>query len=140
VVGLLQGLSQAVDDGLLASLEDRVASDVYAGVLEEASRQHKAGKADIAAILMRVALENGLRRVARREGMPGVDDATASAVNIWLWKAQQTYPAGTHRAVEGWLAIGNAFVHKTPEAQQYTHAQIAKAIADVQGLLGSHGL
>jgi hypothetical protein len=140
VLGLLQGLDAAIDDGLLTSIEDRVASDLYSSVLAEASVQQRAGRGGIAAILMRVALENGLRRLARRETMTDVDGTTASAVNNWLWKDGKTYPAGTHRAVEGWLAIGNAFVHQTSEAGSYTPSQIAKAIEDVQGFLGTHGL
>jgi hypothetical protein len=135
-VGVLQAIEQAIKADLLSVIEDGVASDVYGDVLTEAAGLLKGNHLACASILLRVGLENGLRRAARREGMVEVDKATASGVNVWLWKDRAWYPKASHNAVEGWLAIGNAFAHPSEETKLYTHQQVAKAIEDVRSFLG----
>jgi len=134
---VLDALQRAIDDGLLTPVEDRIASDVYSDVCSEADVLLNGGHIACAAILTRVGLESGLKRRATRLGMPTVEKAKASAVNQWLWRTAQVYPKGTHDAVEGWLAIGNAFAHNSPEQSQYGARDIAKALADVQSFLGT---
>jgi len=136
VHGVLDALIKAIDDGLLTAIEDRVASDVYGDVLAEAKTLLDAGHTGCAAIFMRAGLENGLKRCARREGMQDVDKAKAAVVNDWLWK-NSIYPKGTHDAVSGWLAPGNAFAHDLPEKEQYTSRDVAKALSDAQSFLGT---
>lgn len=135
VHGVLDAVIKAIDDGLLTAIEDRVASVVYGDVLAEAKILLDAGRMGCAAIFMRAGLENGIKRCARREGMPDVDKAKAAMVNDWLWK-NNVYHKGTHDAVSSWLAPGNAFAHDLPEKDQYTSRNIAKALADVQSFMG----
>jgi len=135
--GIIRGLEQSIDDGLLSSVEDRVASAVYSDVFEEALSLLNANHFACAAILCRVGLENGLRRRALREYMPGAENAKASALNQWLWKEGNGYPRATFEAVEGWLAIGNDFAHNTADASKYTQRDVARAIGDVQSFLGT---
>lgn len=145
--GVLYGLAAALDAGLLTSIEDRVgrpdvvvllhfASDIYSDVLSEAENLVHANHLPCAAILIRTGLESGLRRRARREAMPDVDESKVSVVNDWLWK-QSVYHKQSHDAVEGWLAPGNAFAHNLPEKDKYTHRDLAKTLQDVRGFLGS---
>jgi len=135
-LGILDALLKTVDDGLLTDIEDRVASDVYGDIFAEATILLDASHLTSAAILMRVGLENGLKRRARHESMPNVDKEKTSVVNNWLWK-NGVYPKGSHDAVEGWLAPGNAFAHNLPEKDAYTHRHISKALEDVRSFLGT---
>lgn len=139
VLGLLAGLQSALTKGLLTEIAIRVASDIYSDVLAEAEGLLKGNHLPCAAILSRVGLESGLRRLALRHGMPDAERALASALNVWLWK-NGVYPKGTHDAVEGWIAPGNAYAHDKPEKTQYGHREIAKTIQDIRGFLGQHGV
>lgn len=138
-IGALQAVIGAVDRGLLTELSVRIASEIYSDVLGEAERLLKANHLPCAAILARVGLESGLRRLALRRGMPDPDRALASSLNTWLWK-DGAYPKGTHDAVEGWIAPGNAYAHDKPEKDHYKHREIAKTITDIRGFLGQHGV
>ena len=71
--------------------------------------------------------------------MPDPEKKLASGLNGWLWK-DGAYPKGTHDAVEGWLAPGNAFAHDKPEKSQYRHQEIAKTLADVRSFIGTYGV
>jgi hypothetical protein len=137
VAGVLDGVGKAINSGLLTSIEDRVASDIYGDVLGEANVLLNASHLSCAALLARVALESGLRRVAHREQMPGAQTAKAGAINIWLWK-NNNYPKATFELVESCLAPGNDFAHSTKDAERYTHGDIAKTIGDVRSLLATH--
>lgn len=136
ILGILDALLKAVNDGLLTDIEDRVASDIYSDVFAEATTLLNANHLACAAILLRVGLEDGLKRRARHEAMPEVDKEKVSVVNDWLWK-NGIYPKGTHDAVAGWLAPGNAFAHNLPEKDTYTHRHVSKALDDVQSFLGT---
>lgn len=135
-LGVMQATISAIDGGLLTAIEDRVASEIYGDVLTQAADLLNGGHLACAAIFVRVGLENGLKRRARRESMADVDKAKVAVVNDWLWK-NNLYPKATHDAVQGWLAPGNAFAHDLPEKDQYTHRDIAKALQDVQSFLGT---
>lgn len=138
--GLVQGLDEALAGDLLRRVEDRVASEIYDDVLAEAEGLLRGNHVPCAAILVRVGLENGLRRLGAREGMPAVDTAKASAINDWLWKDRQLYAQATNRQVQSWLDPGNAFAHDKPEKSQYDAAHIAKTLEDVRSFLGLHSL
>ena len=134
---MLDGLARAVDAGLLTELEVRLASEVYDDVFEEASDLLNANHLACAAILMRVGLENGLRRAASREGMADADTAKAAGLNQWLWKMGKLYPQATFDQVSSWLAIGNAYAHNTPDAVRYKHADVARTLKDARGFLAT---
>lgn len=131
VLPILDAMIAAVDEGLLIPIEDLIASDVYGDVFAEARVLLHANHLDCAAILLRIGVENALKRRAQHEAMLDVDKAKAQVVNDWLWK-KGVYPKGDHDTIEGWLALGNAFAHDTPDKRGYTHSHVAKAIDDSQ--------
>lgn len=98
-VGVLEAVIEGIDRGLMTELAVRIASEVYSDVLDEAERLLNAPHLPCAAMLIRVGLENGVRRLAARHSMPDLDKSKVSSVNQWLRKAG-VYPLSTERSVE----------------------------------------
>lgn len=140
--GVLDAIIQALDNGLLHRVEDRVASIIYADVLDEASALLDREHHGCAAVIARSALENGLRRLARREGMSDqdVDAKKASAINDWLRANRNFYTQATQRQVQSWLDPGNAYLHNPDEWTKYAPSDIARTLNEIRGFLGRYGL
>jgi hypothetical protein len=136
---ILKELDRALENNLLGSLSDLVASEVYDDVLAEAEGLLKGNNLHCAAILTRLGMDDALKRLARRHGMPDVETAMAGAVNDWLLN-NQVYTKQTHRLVQTCLDPGNAFAHNLPDKDQYKHQDVAKAIAEVRSFRGNHNL
>jgi hypothetical protein len=127
VVGVLVGAADDLRNGFLAHQEFIVAGAVFANVLDEARQLLRAGHKDVAAMLMRVALEDALRRLARRHGQD--DAAKASAINNSL-KAAGAYPQPQWRLNQACLDTGNDAAHGNFGA--YTADDAGSRIDDVE--------
>jgi len=140
--GLLEAIVRAVDDRMLARVEDRVAPIVYTGVLDEAAELLRPGHHGCAAAITRAALEDGLRRLARRYGMAASDEQSrrASAINTWLRAEAGAYTMATERQVQSWLDPANAYLHSPTEWVKYSIEDIGKNLGNVRGFLGQHSL
>ena len=133
IVGLLTGALGDLEGGFLRDQEQLIAADVFDSVLEQAAELNKLAYKDPSAVLMRVVLEDALRRLANKNGV----DATqkASKLNDEL-KNLSVYAQPQWRLIQVWLDIGNAAAHG--KFQEYSSDDVANAIHGVGQFLVLH--
>jgi hypothetical protein len=127
LVGILEAGKSDLQGGFIQGLDRLVAADVFDEILEQARELTRAGYVAPAAVLMRTALENGLRRIARDEGLD--DSAKASSLNDALLKANR-YAKPQWRLLQVCLDIGNAAAHG--KSEEYKSEQVERACDDVE--------
>ena len=128
-------LSAALEDlkgGFLLGQEMLVAGAVYDDVLAEASALQRAGHARASAVLARTVLEGALRRLAR--AMDIDHTGKIGGVNDRL-KDNDIYHQARWRRIRSLLDIGNAAAHSDDDWAQYSHADVAGMIDDIEGFL-----
>ena len=130
IVGVLTGGLDDLEGGYLTGQVNLIAAELLDNVLEQGRLLVKGGYKDPAVVLARVALEDALRRVARREGLD--DSGKASAINDGLRDAGH-YAKPQWRLVQAWLDMGNSAAHG--EFDAYTSADAARLIDDVERFL-----
>jgi hypothetical protein len=126
VEGILTGALRDLEGGFLDGHETLIAGVVFDSVLDQARHLVESGFKDPAAVLMRVVVEDALRRIARREGLG--DSGTASRLNDALRDAN-CYRKPTWRLVQAWLDIGNAAAHG--KFDEYKNGDVLRTIDDV---------
>jgi len=127
IVGVLAGALDDLQHGYLLGQEFLVAGEVFGSVLEQASHLLESGYKDPAAVLARVVLEDGLKRMARAEGIS--ESQKASAINDELKKSGR-YPQPQWRFIQAWLDIGNAAAHG--DFKQYRAKDVAGQIEGIR--------
>lgn len=132
IVGILEAALDDLNNGFLSSQEFLIASEVFDSLLEQAKHLIEAGYKDPAAVLVRVVLEDTLRRIARSEGL----DSTrkASVLNDEL-RSIGHYSQPQWRLVQAWLDVGNAAAHGDFGA--YSHDDVVRLIDDVERFIAS---
>ncbi len=132
VVVLTGGLSD-LEGGFLAGQEHLIAGAIFDSVLEEAKHLTEAGFKDPAAVLVRVVVEDCLKRLSREEGLD--DSAKASAMNDAL-RDKSRYPKPQWRLVQAWLDIGNSAAHG--KFTDYSKDDVLRMVGDVGRFLAQH--
>ena len=133
IVGLLSGAHGDLQGGFLRDQEQLIAADVFDSVLEQAAELNRQAYKDPSAVLMRVVLEDALRRLARKNGVD--PDHKATKLNDEL-KQQSVYAQPQWRLIQAWLDIGNAAAHGRFE--EYGTDDVSNAIHGVEQFLISH--
>jgi len=115
IVGLLKAGLSDLEGGFLVSQEFLIAGEIFADVLEQSKYFHSLKHKDVAAMLARTVLEDGLKRIARQEGIeltqyPKKIAKKASALNDEL-KKKGRYQEPQRSSIQAWLATGNAAAH-----------------------------
>jgi len=110
IKGLLEGAKEDLEKGFLLGQEFIIANEVFDSVLEEAKffifeQKNK----DIGAILLRIVLEDAIRRIAKREEIE-IGNKKVSVLNDEL-KSQNYFIQTTWRQNQAWLDIGNHAAH-----------------------------
>jgi len=133
IVGLLSGVLGDLEGGFLRDQEQLIAADVFASVLEQAAELNRHAYKDPSAVLMRVVLEDALRRLARKNGLDPLQKA--AKLNDEL-KQLSVYAQPQWRLILAWLDIGNAAAHG--KFQEYSSEDVANAIQGVEQFLLLH--
>lgn len=133
VVGLLIGALDDLENGYLAGQEFIIAAEIFDSVLEQAKHLNQAGYKDPAAVLVRVVLEDSLKRLAREESID--DTLKASRINDELKKVGK-YAQPQWRLVQAWLDTGNSAAHG--QFNDYTQENINQLIEDVERFLAQY--
>lgn len=132
IVGVIEAAHDDLMSGFLSSQEFLIASEVFDSVLDQARHLNQAGYKDPAAVLVRVVLEDALKRIARAEG---VDDSNkASRINDDLKKAGR-YSQPQWRQVQAWLDCGNSAAHG--KFEDYTADDVSLLIEAVDRFLSN---
>ena len=132
IVGLLTGALDDLEKGYLLGQEFIIAGEVFDSILEQARYLNQTGYKDPAAVLVRVVLEDALRRIARGEGID--DTQKASKLNDDLRTAGR-YPQPQWRLIQSWLDIGNAAAHG--KFDEYNQDGVKRLVEDVERFLAT---
>jgi len=130
IVGVLSGALNDLENGYLLGQEFFIAGEVFDSILEQAKYLVQNDYKDPAAVLVRVVLEDSLKRIARSEGV--AENQKASAINDEL-KKKGRFSQPQWRFIQGWLDIGNSAAHG--KFDQYTQEDVVKMIDDVERFL-----
>jgi len=127
IVGLLAGALSDLEGGFLRDQEQLIAAELFDSVLDQANELNRQGYKDPSAVLMRVVLEDSLRRLARKHGL---DDANkAASINADL-KKESIYAQPLWRQIQTWLDIGNAAAHG--RFDEYSQDDVSNSISGVE--------
>ena len=130
IVGILTGALDDLEGGYLLGQEHLIVGEVFDSVLMEARHLNEAGFKDPAAILVRVVVEDALRRMCRDADLS--DTGKTTALNDALRDANR-YAKPQWRVVQAWLDIGNAAAHG--RFAEYKDDDVVRMVGDVERFL-----
>jgi hypothetical protein len=138
IVGLLHALRSDYGDGLMQTVREFVHADVFADFLEMADALQQRGFKDAAAVIAGSTLEEHLRKLAEKHGVPatrGGKPVRADTINGGLTKAG-AYNGLVQKQVTAWLDLRNKAAHG--QYEDYDHAQAAALVRDVRDFMVRH--
>jgi hypothetical protein len=130
IIGVLSGALDDLENGYLLGQEFIIAGELFDTILEQSKQLLQIGYKDCAAMLVRVVLEDALKRLARSVGI--ANNQKASKINDEL-KRMGIYPQAQWRFIQAWLDIGNAAAHG--KFNEYSDEDVKKFIEGVEEFL-----
>lgn len=126
--GLLEGCLEDLSNGFVLGHEFVIANEVFDSVLEEAKFFiYEQKNKDIGAILLRIVLEDSLRRIARKEEIPTTEEDGKSKKAAFLneeLKRKDFYNQTVWRQVSTWLDLGNDAAHGHFDKYDYEQVRL----------------
>ena len=107
--GIFQAAHDAYDKGLLFDIEIETTADVFGSFVVAAKQAMKEQSKDVAAVIASAALEDALKRYAKRHGL-GVDGASMSTV-INALKSKGLVAGAQKSLLDGMLKTRNSAMH-----------------------------
>ncbi len=138
LVGILTALRQDIEAGRLVSFTELIHADLFSDFLEGAEYLLSEGWKDAAAVIVGSVLEEHLRKLAAKSGIPTTlnnKPKKADQLNSDLAGAN-IYSKIDQKNVTAWLAIRNAAAHG--EYKKYDHAQVDLQLRGVRDFLGRY--
>jgi len=139
LLGVVQALRDDFAAGYLTTLEELVHADVFSEFLGMARELQRSGYKDAAAVIAGSVLEEHLRKLATKRGLPTAKPdgkpVKADTLNAELLKAD-AYNALAQKQVTAWLDLRNKAAHG--HYTEYDHAQVAALIRDVLDFAAKH--
>jgi hypothetical protein len=136
LAGVLHALRADYEAGYLRSVEELIHADVFADFLEMATHLLDSGYKDPAAVITGSVLEEHLRKLADRQGVPTADASgrprKADTLNADLVK-QGAYNKLQQKAVTAWLGLRNDAAHG--QYENYDQRQVESLVRDVRDFL-----
>ena len=109
-LSVLLAALEDVEQGHLESLQNLVVAEVFSDFIDQAQHLLEHGYKNPAASLAGAVLENGLRSLAERNGIPVKEKDNLSALNNKI-AAKNIYTTLRRRQVETWTEVRNAADH-----------------------------
>lgn len=139
VFGVAKAIQHDVKHGLLVDFKALVQAEVFADFLDMGEYLLNEGYKDAAAVIIGSVLEDGLRKLSERAGLPLVTDSgkplTIEPLNAQLAKAE-VYSKLVQKQVTSWAHIRNKAAHG--EFTEYTLEQVNMMLLFVQSFSGEH--
>jgi hypothetical protein len=132
-VGVLLGALDDLQGGYLTAQEFITAGAVFDTVLQQATYLNDHGFKDAAAVLMRIALEDAIKRIAASQGHQ-VEGVKAAVLNDRL--KDVVYPQAQWRLNASCLDTGNDAAHG--DFDKYTETDVKARIEDVERFLAAY--
>lgn len=139
LVGVLQSLRSDVEHGWYTTVTELLHADTFSDFLDMSSELLDKGYKDAAAVISGAVLEQHLRLLCAKHGLPGVGKSgqpeKADATNTRLRDAG-VYPLNKQKQVTAWLGIRNSSAHGAygdyaPEDVRLMVAGIRQFISDL---------
>ena len=109
-VGILKAIREDLESGFLIDIKILISAEIFTDFLEMAEHLIENGYKDAAASLTGAVLEDGLRRVAKKNEIGYKKTEGLAALNNKL-KKEGIYNPLTHKKVETWREIRNSADH-----------------------------
>jgi hypothetical protein len=133
LTGVLEGSVNDLENGFLVDQELLIAGAIFDSILEQAKELNDKDYKDPAAVLVRVVLEDALKRLSRNERID--DTQKASILNDELKKIN-FFPQIQWRFIQTWLDIGNNAAHG--KFDTYSKDQVYDMIKGVEQFVLSY--
>jgi hypothetical protein len=137
-LGVLRAVREDIDSGNLARLPERVRADLFSDFLGMAEHLQADGFQDAAIVLGGGVLEEQLRLLCVKDGIPttsGSKPKKAEIMNTELYSAG-VYDLNQQKQVTAWLGIRNDPAHGNYE--RYTPQQVALFLASIRDFTTRH--
>ena len=117
IVSVLRSASRSIEKGYIRNLEFQIANEVFDNVLQESKHfiyEKDPPNKDIGAMLLRIVLEDNLKRICEKEGIEtktkkGYEE-TPNKLNEKL-KEKDFYNSTQESQIRAWLELGNKAHH-----------------------------
>jgi hypothetical protein len=135
LAGVLHALRGAYDAGYLASVTELIHTDIFADFVEMADHLLSAGYKDAAAVIIGSTLEEHLRQLCVKNGIPtdaGGKPKRSDALNAEL-AARPVYSKLDQKLIIAWLGLRNSAAHG--KYGEYSKEQVANLLEGVRGFM-----
>jgi hypothetical protein len=134
-MGVLDAAYEDLSKEWTRTLTERVHSEVFDDYLDMAEHLLKNGSYFVAAVVLAGAtLEEHLRKLSAKHGLPVVD--SIDTMNQALWKQKQVYPQSTWRSISSWYDLRTDAAHGKP--RDYAHQEVQLMISGVRDLISRY--
>jgi hypothetical protein len=135
-VGILNTIREDIEAGFLLGVEELIRADVFADFLGMAAELHDKGYDSAAAVIAGTVLEEHVRKLAIKHGVPIEDDngrpRKVESLNADLVKAS-AYNKLVQKQVSAWYAIRSEAAHGNHDA--YNSDQVRQLLDGVRDFL-----
>ena len=131
-IGILQAVLEDIDRGYIKTIRRLIAAETLHNLFEQAEHLLENGYIPAAASLAGAALENGLRAIASRSGIPVKDGDDLSSLSKKL-ADKSVYTRLVQKEVAVWTTVRNSADHG--KFDNITHNDVAKFIREAGSFL-----
>jgi hypothetical protein len=110
LIGILDSALDSIEDGFIGNIRHLLHANLFGNIIEQAEELLKAGHTIPAAVLGRIVIEEWLRDLSEKEGIPNHDSDKASILNDEL-KKRNVFALPRWRQIQGFLDVGNSAAH-----------------------------
>lgn len=139
MVGVARSIMHDLEAGLLVDFKTLVQADIFSDFLEMGEYLLQGGYKDAAAVIIGSVLEDGLRKIAERNGVPTVNDSgrslTIDPLNSELGR-REIYSKLHQKQITSWAHIRNKAAHG--EFGEYNQEQVQMMLLFVQNFAAEH--
>ncbi len=132
IFGFLQGILNDINDNLLQSLEYHIGTKISMNILDNAKELNNNNHLLAAAIYVRIALENKLKKIAEYNSIS--PNQSASKLKDELYK-KRIFDKHERSKIQSWLDIGNFAAHGLSEFNNYNKSRINEFILNVENFI-----
>jgi hypothetical protein len=137
--GILKAIKHELKTGLLVDLRSLLQATIFADFLEMAEHLHSEGYKDAAAVTIGAVLEDSLRKLADKQGIPTIAPngrpLTIDPINVSLTKAN-VYGPLVQKQVTTWADLRNSAAHG--HYDKYDEAQVKQMLLFVQKICSDY--
>jgi uncharacterized protein (DUF2164 family) len=139
MLGIAQAVKHDITNGLLVDLKSLVQAEVFADFLDMGEHLLNGGYKDAAAVIIGTVLEDGLRRLSVRLGLPTASgegkSITIDPLNNQLAK-HNAYSKLVQKQITTWAHVRNKAAHG--EYAEYTKEQVQMMLVFVQSFTAEY--